>query len=184
MNSKFNLHACQVRATINNSGLCCCTCDTYFECQLTPLYVKSLLFAAHHLWSLRGFMLARLLAILYPVSWGSGIWWIAPWTASHCVLQDTAGCTNWSTQHIKWGNVPNHFVLNKGKLNKTKKHNNNECLERLTRTGPKRLHVLYKYIIFIVKIQRIQHECTHTCTHIHRLAHAGTEVLILFIILS
>ena len=50
-------------------------------------------------------------------------------------------------------------------------YNNNEYLERLTRTGPKRLHVLYKYI-FIVKIQRIQHECTHTRTHAHRLAHA------------
>ena len=34
--------------------------------------------------------------------------------------------------------------------------NNNEYLERLTRTGPKRLHVLYKYTF--VKIQCIQHE--------------------------
>ena len=35
-------------------------------------------------------------------------------------------------------------------------YNNNEYLERLTRTGPKRLHVLYKYIF--VKIQCIRHE--------------------------
>ena len=35
-------------------------------------------------------------------------------------------------------------------------NNNNEYLERLTRTGPKRLHILYKYIF--VKIQCIQHE--------------------------
>ena len=39
-------------------------------------------------------------------------------------------------------------------------NNNNEYLERLTRTGPKRLHVLYKHIF--VKIQCIQHGCTHT----------------------
>ena len=50
------------------------------------------------------------------------------------------------------------------------KNNNNEYLERLTRTGPKRLHVLYKYIL--VKIQCIQHECTrtHTQTHTHTQA--------------
>ena len=52
-------------------------------------------------------------------------------------------------------------------------NNNNEYLERPTRTGPKRLHVLYKYIF--VKIQCIQHECTHTRTHTHRLAHARTH---------
>ena len=49
-------------------------------------------------------------------------------------------------------------------------NNNNEYLERLTRTGPKRLHVFYKYIF--VKIECIQHECTHTRTHTHRRAHA------------
>ena len=52
-------------------------------------------------------------------------------------------------------------------------NNNNEYLERLTRTGPKRLHVLYKYIF--VKIQCKQHECTHTRTHTHRLAQARTR---------
>ena len=24
------LHTCQVRVTVGDSGLCCCTCDTYF----------------------------------------------------------------------------------------------------------------------------------------------------------
>ena len=52
-------------------------------------------------------------------------------------------------------------------------NNNNEYLERLTRTGPKRLHVLYKYVI-ILKIQRIQHECTHKRTHAH--AHTQTRI--------
>ena len=27
----YYLHACQVRVTISDSGLCCCTCVTYFE---------------------------------------------------------------------------------------------------------------------------------------------------------
>ena len=27
----LHLHACQVRVTISNSGLCCCTCVMYFE---------------------------------------------------------------------------------------------------------------------------------------------------------
>ena len=50
-------------------------------------------------------------------------------------------------------------------------NNNDEYLQRLTRTGPKRLHVLYKYI-YIVKIQRIQHECTHARTHTDLHTHA------------
>ena len=54
-----------------------------------------------------------------------------------------------------------------------KVNNNNEYLERLTRTGPKRLHVLYKYIF--VKIQCIQHECTHTRTHTDLHTHARTH---------
>ena len=33
------LHACQVRVTVADSDLCCCTCVTYFERQLTPLCV-------------------------------------------------------------------------------------------------------------------------------------------------
>ena len=60
------------------------------------------------------------------------------------------------------------------KINWLYNNNNNEYLQRLTRTGPKRLHVLYKYII-IVKIQRIQHECTHKRTHTHRLAYMHTH---------
>ena len=52
-------------------------------------------------------------------------------------------------------------------------NNNDEYLERLTRTGPKCLHVLYKYIF--VKIQCIQHECTHTCTHTQSRTHMHTH---------
>ena len=33
------LHACQVKVTVSDSGLCCCTCVTYFERELTPLSV-------------------------------------------------------------------------------------------------------------------------------------------------
>ena len=44
-------------------------------------------------------------------------------------------------------------------------NNNHEYLECLTCTGPKRVHVFYKYIF--VKIQCIQHECTHTHTQTH-----------------
>ena len=35
----LRLHACQVRVTVGDSGLCCCTCVTYFERWLTPLWV-------------------------------------------------------------------------------------------------------------------------------------------------
>ena len=48
-------------------------------------------------------------------------------------------------------------------------NNNVEYLERLTRIGPKRLHVLYKDIF--VKIQCVQYECTHA----HRLANSRTR---------
>ena len=52
-------------------------------------------------------------------------------------------------------------------------NNNNEYLEHLTRTGPKHLHVLYKYIF--VKLQCIQHECTHTHAHTHSLTCTRTH---------
>ena len=42
-------------------------------------------------------------------------------------------------------------------------NNNNEYLERLTRTGPKRLHVLYKYILS--KFNAHTHAHTHARTH-------------------
>ena len=38
----LHLHACQVRVTIGDSGLCCCTCVTYFARWLTPLWVITL----------------------------------------------------------------------------------------------------------------------------------------------
>ena len=39
------LHACQVRVTVGDSGLCC-PCVTYFKCWLTPLWVDSAWFWA------------------------------------------------------------------------------------------------------------------------------------------
>ena len=35
------LPVCQVRVTVRDPGLCCCTCVTYFERKLTPLCVDS-----------------------------------------------------------------------------------------------------------------------------------------------
>ena len=35
------LHACQVRVTGGDSGLCCCVCVTSFERYLTPLSVAT-----------------------------------------------------------------------------------------------------------------------------------------------
>ena len=35
-----DLHACQVRVSIGDSGLCC-ICITHFQCLLTPLFVGS-----------------------------------------------------------------------------------------------------------------------------------------------
>ena len=44
------------------------------------------------------------------------------------------------------------------------KVNNNEYLERLTRTGPKRLHILYKYILSKFNAYSMN---LHTHTHMH-----------------
>ena len=41
------LQACQVRVTLGDSDLCCCTCVMHFEHQLTPLCVDS----ARALWA-------------------------------------------------------------------------------------------------------------------------------------
>ena len=54
-------------------------------------------------------------------------------------------------------------------------NNNNEYLERLTRTGPKRLHVAHKYTLSKFNAYNMNaHTHTHTLTHTHRLAHART----------
>ena len=54
-------------------------------------------------------------------------------------------------------------------------NNNNEYLERLTCTGPKRLHVLYKYILSKFNAYNMNTH-THTRTHIHRFAHARIQI--------
>ena len=38
------LHACQVRVTVGDASLRCCTCVTYFEREFTPLCVDSFFF--------------------------------------------------------------------------------------------------------------------------------------------
>ena len=49
-------------------------------------------------------------------------------------------------------------------------NNNNEYLKRLTRTGPKRLHVLYKYILSKFNAYNMNAH-THPLTHTHRDSH-------------
>ena len=51
-------------------------------------------------------------------------------------------------------------------------NNNNEYLEHLTRTGPKRLHVLFKYILSKFNACNIN---AHTHARTQRLAHAHTH---------
>ena len=49
-------------------------------------------------------------------------------------------------------------------------NNDNEYLECLTRTGPKRLHVLYKHILSKFNAYNIN-ACAHTQTHTHTDPH-------------
>ena len=56
-------------------------------------------------------------------------------------------------------------------MNVFNNNNNNEYLERLTRTGPKRLHVLYKDTLSKFNAYNMNAH-THTRTHTHRPAHA------------
>ena len=54
-------------------------------------------------------------------------------------------------------------------------NNNHEYLERLTRTGPKRLHILYKYILSKFNAYNMNahtHARTHTDSHTHARTHA------------
>ena len=51
-------------------------------------------------------------------------------------------------------------------------NNNYEYLERLTRTGPKRLHVLYKYILSNFNAYNMN---AHTYTHTHTHARTHTD---------
>ena len=57
-------------------------------------------------------------------------------------------------------------------------NNNHEYLERLTRTGPKRLHILYKYILSKFNAYNMNahtHTRTHTDSHTHARTHARTH---------
>ena len=54
--------------------------------------------------------------------------------------------------------------------------NNNECLEHLTLTGPKHLHILYKYIVSKFDAYNMNaHACTHTDLHTCARTHAHTH---------
>ena len=64
-------------------------------------------------------------------------------------------------------------------------NNNNEYLERLTCTSPKRLHILYKYILSKLSAYNMNththtraHTHTHTHTHIHTHIHTHTHTLL------
>ena len=62
----IDMHA-RWELTVGNSGPCCCTCDTYFECQLTPLCADS----AWEPWALfcsRFFFSSRKLAV-HTLTW-------------------------------------------------------------------------------------------------------------------
>ena len=56
-------------------------------------------------------------------------------------------------------------------------NNNNKYLECLTHTGPKRLHMLYKYILSKFNAYNMNvHTHTHTHTHTHAHSHSHTCV--------
>ena len=70
--------------------------------------------------------------------------------------------------------MQNHQTRELISVRKTSHNNNNEYLERLTRTGPKRLDVLYKYILSKFNAYNMNaHKLTHA--HTHRLAYARTR---------
>ena len=58
-----------------------------------------------------------------------------------------------------------HFVHIRLEVTLTGNNNNNEYLEHLTHTGPKRLHILYKYILSTFNTYNMN---AHTCTHTYR----------------
>ena len=73
--------------------------------------------------------------------------------------------------NLRWG-----FTLNCRDPLLYNNNNNNVYLERLTRTGPKRLHVLYKYIFknaynMNAHTHRLAHTQTRTHTHTHTHTH-------------
>ena len=77
------LHACQLRVTIGNSGLCCCTCVTYFERRLTSLLVDS----ASALWALLCFRF-----VFYQYFFTKCIWMFVEYleVSTSCLTMATA----------------------------------------------------------------------------------------------
>ena len=106
-------------------------------------------------------------------SWSSGDLstvksWASFWPCCWCPVR----CLEWPVS----GGVQVRWPRPVGKKN----NNNNEDLERLTWTGPKRLHVLYKYILSkfdAYSMNAHAHECTHVCMHtdVHTCARTHTH---------
>ena len=114
--------------------------------------------------------------------------------SKHCVLSATSRITNWKSHWgILWllwcpvftGKIDNFKKEKKKSIRCICLHvrfchnnNNNEYLERLARTGPKRLHVLYKYILSKFNAYNMNahtHARTHTDSHTHARAHKHTH---------
>ena len=95
------LHACQVRVTVGNSGLCCCTCIMYFECQLTPLCVDS----AWALWASFSFRFVVFQCVFeYPLKWCTYSAVCGDWEVwGDCIyLSRMKSCTSWMERGWRW----------------------------------------------------------------------------------
>ena len=76
--------------------------------------------------------------------------------------------------HFLCNETPHSDINVLNPFSRSLNNNNNEYLECLTCTGPKRLHVLYKYILskfnaYNMNAHTHTHTHTHTRTHTHRL---------------
>ena len=90
------LHACQVRVTAGNSGLCCCTCVMYFECQLTPLCVDS----AWALWASFSFRFVVFHSVFLNTHW-SGVLTVLFVVTERCEVTAFT-CPGWSPALAGW----------------------------------------------------------------------------------
>ena len=77
-------------------------------------------------------------------------------------------------QIFPWERLHDHegrsWLPQRGAEGETDYNNNNDYLERLTRTGPKRLHVLYKYTLSKFNAYNMNAH-THTHAHTETLTH-------------
>jgi len=80
---------------------------------------------------------------------------------------------NYGSKHKSLKGKPNRWSIT-GPVDNHHHHHHHEYLECLICTGPKRLHILYKYVI-IVKSQCIQHAPHPTPQHTHTHVWIKTE---------